>query len=76
MKLILVNGQKIIKILEAKGFRPVRKSSSHVQLENNAKSVITVPVHSGTLIGRGLLRKILRDAEMSTDEYERLRLLV
>jgi predicted RNA binding protein YcfA (HicA-like mRNA interferase family) len=29
---------------------------------------VTVPVHSGQDIGRGLLRKILRDAELSPED--------
>jgi len=31
--------------------------------------VVTVPIHPGKEIGRGLLRKILRDAELSVDEF-------
>jgi hypothetical protein len=30
-----------------------------------------VPVHSGETIGPGLLSKILKDAEMEMDEFER-----
>jgi hypothetical protein len=32
-----------------------------------------VPIHPGRKIGRGLLRKILRDSEISKEEYEKLR---
>ena len=31
--------------------------------------VVTVPVHSGQDIGRGLLRKVLRDTELTRDEF-------
>lgn len=31
--------------------------------------VVTIPVHSGKNIGRGLLRKILRDAEITREEF-------
>jgi predicted RNA binding protein YcfA (HicA-like mRNA interferase family) len=30
--------------------------------------VVTVPVHSQSVVGRGLLRKILRDAELTPDD--------
>lgn len=30
--------------------------------------VVTVPVHAGQDIGRGLLRKILRDTELTVDD--------
>jgi predicted RNA binding protein YcfA (HicA-like mRNA interferase family) len=29
----------------------------------------TVPVHAGQDVGRGLLRKILRDAELTREEF-------
>jgi predicted RNA binding protein YcfA (HicA-like mRNA interferase family) len=31
--------------------------------------VVTVPQHGDRDVGRGLLRKILRDAEMSVDDF-------
>lgn len=31
--------------------------------------VVTVPVHTGKTIGRGLLRKILRDANLTREEF-------
>jgi predicted RNA binding protein YcfA (HicA-like mRNA interferase family) len=34
--------------------------------------VVTVPIHLGHVVGRGLLRKILRDAELSFDDVVRL----
>jgi predicted RNA binding protein YcfA (HicA-like mRNA interferase family) len=34
--------------------------------------VTTVPVHSGEIIGPGLLSKILRDAKLSRAEFEKL----
>ncbi len=34
--------------------------------------VVTVPLHLGHVIGRGLLRKILRDSELSFDDVTKL----
>jgi predicted RNA binding protein YcfA (HicA-like mRNA interferase family) len=73
MKLVLVSGEKLIKILTKKGFEIVRQKGSHVQLEDSAGRRVTVPIHPGREIGRGLLRKILRDSEISREEYEKLR---
>ncbi|MGC9085317.1 MAG: type II toxin-antitoxin system HicA family toxin [Thermoproteota archaeon] len=56
-----------------KGFVIKRRKGSHVQLEDNKGRRVTVPIHPGRVIGRGLLRKILRDAEISVEEYEKLR---
>jgi predicted RNA binding protein YcfA (HicA-like mRNA interferase family) len=73
MKLVLVSGEKLIKILTKKGFEIKRRKGSHVQLEDNVGRRVTVPIHPGREIGRGLLRKILRDSEISIEEYEKLR---
>ena len=73
MKLALVDGKTLIKILNKKSFNVKRQKGSHVQLEDNAGRRVTVPIHTGREIGRGLLSKILRDAEISRDEYDKLR---
>lgn len=36
------------------------------------RRVTTVPVHAGKTIGRGLLRKILRDTELTPDDFTNL----
>jgi len=72
MKLRLVDGKSLIKVLSKKGFIIKRQKGSHVQLENNEGRIVTVPLHPGRDIGRGLLGKILRDAEISREEYEEL----
>jgi predicted RNA binding protein YcfA (HicA-like mRNA interferase family) len=73
MKLVLVSGEELVKNLYRKGFVIKRRKESHVQLEDNKGRRVTVPIHPGRVIGRGLLRKILRDAEISVEEYEKLR---
>ena len=55
MKLILVSGEKLIKILSEKGFEVKRQKGSHVQLEDGSGRRVTVPIHPGREIGRGLL---------------------
>ena len=47
----------------------IRQKGSHARLRHPDGRVVTVPLHSGKDIGRGLLRKILRDAELSRDEF-------
>lgn len=73
MKLVPVSGDKLIKILSEKGFKVRRQKGNHVQLEDDFGRRVTVPIHPGREIGRGLLRKILRDAEISVGEYGELR---
>ncbi len=47
----------------------LRQRGSHVRLRHGDGRVTTVPVHSGHDIGRGLLRKILRDSEMTPEDF-------
>ncbi len=38
-------------------------------MKHEDNRVVTVPVHKGKTIGKGLLRKILRDAELTIEEF-------
>lgn len=67
-KLPILTAKQTIRILEKVGFQVTRQRGSHVRLKHPDGQVVTVPVHSGKDIGRGLLRKILRDAELSVEE--------
>jgi predicted RNA binding protein YcfA (HicA-like mRNA interferase family) len=66
-KLPVLKATELISALERAGFQVVRQKGSHVRLRHVDGRVVTVPVHPGQDIGRGLLRKILRDAELARD---------
>ena len=68
----LVNPRQLIAALEKAGFETIRQKGSHLRLKHPDGRVLTVPVHAGRDIGRGLLRKILRDADLSREEFVRL----
>jgi predicted RNA binding protein YcfA (HicA-like mRNA interferase family) len=68
-KLPSLTGKTVIKALEKVGFQVVRQKGSHVQMEHEDGRLVTIPVHAGKTIGRGLLRKILRDAELTREEF-------
>lgn len=69
MRLPHVSGQKMIKILYSKGFRVVRQRSSHAQMKNSLGALVTVPVHAGKDVAVGIVLKILRDSEISREEF-------
>ncbi|MBU0590949.1 type II toxin-antitoxin system HicA family toxin [Candidatus Micrarchaeota archaeon] len=69
MKLPIVDAKTLIKVLTLKGYTKIRQSGSHVQFKNKTDILITVPVHPGQDIGRGLLRKIIRDMELTREEF-------
>ncbi len=64
-----LKGKEVVRTLERLGFETVRTRGSHVFLKHSDGRVTTVPVHSGETIGPGLLRSILRDIEMSLEEF-------
>ena len=68
-KLPAVTTERVIAVLEKVGFEVIRQRGSHVRLKHSDGRLVTVPVHSGQDIGKGLLRKILRDAELSREEF-------
>lgn len=72
-KLSPINAAKLIKILSKQGFIKIRQSGSHVRLEHPDGRKTSIPVHSGENVGVGLLRKILRDVNISRDEFEKLK---
>ena len=68
-RLRILEGSEVITALEKIGYKQVRQKGSHIRLMCEDKKSLTIPNH---IIGRGLLRKILRDANLSIDEFNRL----
>lgn len=65
----VLTSRQIIAALNKAGFERVRQKERHIRLRHLDGRVVTVPDHRGQDIGRGLLRKILRDADLSRDEF-------
>lgn len=72
-KLSPISARALIRILEKQGFQKVHQKGSHVRMEHSDGRKTTVPIHSGENVGIGLLRKILRDVNLSRQGFERLR---
>ena len=64
---------EVIRILGRLGFTGIRQSGSHAVYHHADGRWTTVPVHKGRELGKGILRKILKDAKISVDEFEQLR---
>ncbi len=71
MKLRPVKPRRLIKLLKKLGYKEVRIHGSHHIFEKGDVT-ITVPVHGDEEIGRGLLRKIIRDLGLTVEEFFRL----
>ncbi len=72
-KLSPIRSTKLLKILTKQGFTIVRQRGSHLRLEHLDGRKITIPMHSGENIGKGLLAKILKDVQISIERFEKLR---
>ncbi len=69
-----VTSRDLLGFLKAQGFIEDRQSGSHLTLWHEGREVsVTIPVHSGSDIGRGLAVRILKDAGFSVEDYLRLR---
>ena len=52
---------KLVRFFERQGFYRDRQKGSHLTLKHSDGRVITIPVHTGKDIGKGLLKQILKD---------------
>ncbi|MCS6937175.1 MAG: type II toxin-antitoxin system HicA family toxin [Candidatus Bipolaricaulota bacterium] len=65
--------EEVQRILEKLGFQRIRQSGSHVVYRHPDGRWTTLPIHSGKDVAKGTLRKIIRDLEITVDEFEALR---
>lgn len=68
-KLPALTGKEVVSLLKKSGFIIERQRGSHVFLKHPDGRVTVVSVHTGETIGPGLLSKILRDVEMTKNDF-------
>jgi predicted RNA binding protein YcfA (HicA-like mRNA interferase family) len=66
-----LTGSDVLAALAKAGFAVIRTKGSHHFLRHQDGRKTVVPVHSGETIGPGLLHKILRDAQLTTEDLEK-----
>ena len=69
-RLRIINAKKIEKLLFKLGFEKVRQKGSHVFYRHPDGRTTTVPHHSGRDLARPLIKEILREIELSVEQYE------
>ena len=65
----MLKARDIARVLHTLGFVKKRQEGSHMFYAHNDGRVTTIPYHGGKDIGRGLLRKIMRDIKLSPKEF-------
>ena len=62
-------GREVIAALRRAGFVVVRIKGSHHFLKHSDGRCTVVPVHAGEIIGPGLMKTILDDAEITVEQF-------
>jgi predicted RNA binding protein YcfA (HicA-like mRNA interferase family) len=72
-KLPRVSSGDAVRVLEKAGFYLVRQSGSHKIFKNAEGKRATIPFHSGKELHPKILKSILRDADLTVEEFLELR---
>ena len=67
-KLPSFNARQVITVLVRHGFTLDRQSGSHAVFIHPDGRRTTVPIHGKRDFGKGLLRQIMKDAELTADD--------
>ncbi|TMQ52082.1 MAG: type II toxin-antitoxin system HicA family toxin [Candidatus Eisenbacteria bacterium] len=65
-------GKEAVAALTKVGFETARIKGSHHFLRHADGRTTVVPVHAGETLGPGLMSKILRDCELTPEDFHRL----
>jgi len=71
-KLPRITARDIIAVLERASFTLARQSGSHKIYKNAAGKRATVPYHASKTLHPKVLKSILRDANLSVEDLEKL----
>ncbi|HEX4055555.1 MAG TPA: type II toxin-antitoxin system HicA family toxin [Tepidisphaeraceae bacterium] len=68
-RLPAVTAREVVAALKKAGFRAINQKGSHLYLWHDGRKLLTgVPIHPGDL-GRGLVKRILKQAGLTEDEF-------
>jgi len=68
-KLPLIPCKKLLKFLLKEGFIEIRQSGSHKFLKHPDGRTTVIPIHGNEELGRGLLKAILEEINMSRENF-------
>lgn len=66
-----VPARRMIRFLASLGFSQIRRRGSHRFFAHPDGRTATVPDHRGEDLGRGIIRSILRDVDVTPNEFAR-----
>ena len=68
-KLPVLTSREIISVVEKHGFEFDRQSGSHAIYIHPDGRRTTIPIHGKRDIGKGLLRQIMRDTNLTVEDF-------
>ncbi len=71
-KLQVIDAKRMERLLLLLGFEKIRKRGSHVFYRHPDGRTTTVPYHKGRVLAHPLIREILREIEVTVDDYSEL----
>lgn len=69
-KIRALKSGEMIRALEKLGFQHIRQSGSHAVYRHPDGRWATVPIHKGKELAKGLVYKILKDAQLTWEDFE------
>jgi predicted RNA binding protein YcfA (HicA-like mRNA interferase family) len=67
-----ITARELVAFLKRHGFVEDRQTGSHLTLWNDESGLsVTVPIHTGCNLGRGLVVRILKDAGFTAEDFVR-----
>lgn len=73
-KLPILTAREFVAILKQLGFEEAHRRGSHVTFtQRSEKRRVTVPIHAGRTLKKGLLKGMLKDISLTVEELNRLR---
>lgn len=70
-KIPVITAQIMIKFLLSLGFHQLRQKGSHKFFKHSDGRTATIPDHKGDDLGRGITREILKDIDVSKEDFMR-----
>lgn len=66
-ELPVVSGKEAVRAFERLGYEVVRQRGSHVFMKSPGRKSLSVPLNDP--VKRGLLRSLIKDADLSVEEF-------
>ncbi len=68
-KIPILKPEEVVRVLKILGFTEVRQKGSHKVMKHKDGRITVVPIHKGRDISPVLLKKILKDINISPEEF-------